>query len=671
MHRLTLLLLMLAVPAGAATIQQDFDAAQALREAGKTDAARQAFGALLARFAPDSKSRASHLVRTRLASAMLATGEYQAAEPLLTVAIAGLGGAADAPDRALALQDRGIAREQMGRIDAAAADFAAMLASKAFPANSVEEIYSRAALARTVIWSDPATARRLLDELLALPPQYFGKATDQRALLETLRGRVELNNGDPEAARRWFLRAASSAGGAETQSLTVADVRIRGDLALASFQLGRLDEVQKYMAFSGAGGLQAEGLDMPAGMSLPACAPATGLAPDATAIIEFSISDDGRVRQVTPVFASTGSGKRVAGVTDQGPETLFAEAVKSWFWDATRIGKPFWRQAVRAELRCFTARPDADPVSRSFDADHIAWSAARGIAPLPELPDQDTLALPLLRAEVTRREAAHGTTSVQLIAPYRGIAANLAAPAAERSAAWKRYLDLVETAQPSAAVLGSARIFDARQAAYTRATRIDSARVIRDRMVAQVASLEAGSEGNSRIAHWTRLELAQAFETLREVERSRALLDRIVAATDVIADGDPIRTAALLRLSNQAAAARDLVAAQQAMDASGLSAEQCALVDVRPQPIAASFSDRDFPEEARRWGSSGLVRFAYDITAEGKTTNIRTIFALPPLVFDKAAESRARQFRYQPVFRPGNTIGCTGSSQNVRFRMIN
>lgn len=674
MRRAMILLVLLSTPALATTVQQDFDAAQALLDAGKAAEARDAFTALLGRFAPNSQGMAANLVRARLGNALLATGDAEAAEPLLATAGSGLtrGDATSIEERGLALFDLGRARENQGKLDSAAKAYQQVRDAKFFTADGPGDIGLRAALARTQIWSNPDEARRLLDGLLALPPAALGTTADTRALLQTLRGRVELNHGNFVEAQRWFQQAAKTAGGATTQSLTVADVRIRGDLALAAFKLNRPGEVQKYVAFSGAGGLQSEGLYAAADMPLPACAPLTGLAQDAVAVVEFGISDDGRVIGATPVYAS--QGRSGANVADNGPESLFTQAVRQWIWNTASIAKvePFWRQAVRVELRCFTARPDVDPVSRSFWPAWTTWTESIGIRPLPKMPDSDALALPLLRDELARREREEGAQSVQLIAPLRALAANLSGSNDDRIAAWERLLGLLGTAKPPAAITGTVGIHDARTAASRKTWPAERARLMRDRMTGQIASLVESGNGETRVAYWTRLELAEALDGLKQVPESRDQLDRIIAApTSSLSDGDPIRTAALLRLSNQAAAAKDLATAASALDATGLSPEQCSLVDVRPQPVAARFYDLDFPDEARRWGTSGFVRFAYDIAADGTTKNIRTVVASPPFIFGPAVESRAARFRYQPVFRPGNTMGCTGSTQNVTFRMLN
>ncbi len=446
LRALTLPVLMIAAPVAAATtIQQDFDAAQALLDAGKAAEARTAFTALLTRFSPTSQGKAASLVRARLGNAMMATGGAEAAEPMLAAALPGFNGTTpqDAEERGVTAYDLGRARETLGKLDSAAVSYRAALAGGGFAPHSFNDIGARAALARTLIWSNPAEARTLLDALLALPSESFGKNKDQRALLETLRGRVELNDNQPGEAKRWFTIAARTAGGATTKKVSVADVRIRGDLALANFKLGKMDEVQKFVALSGAGQLLSEGLATATEMPLPACAPLTALAPDAVAVVEFSIADDGRTFGVTPIYADKGSGA-AAGEVDDGPEVLFAQAVRDWSWAPERLAKmdPFWRQAIRVELRCFTNRTDNTAIMKSLTADNKAWIDAQGLEPLPEFTGSSAVRLPQIRAEIQRREAKYGAQSPQMLTVVSALSTNGAVPAAEQAAARARFLDL-------------------------------------------------------------------------------------------------------------------------------------------------------------------------------------------------------------------------------------
>jgi tetratricopeptide (TPR) repeat protein len=664
----------IAVPALAATtVQQDFDAAQALLDAGKAAEARNAFTALLARLPPNGQTKAASLVRARLGSALLATDDPEAAERILTAAVAGLNGVTpqDAEERGIALYDLARAIERQGRLDSAAAGYRKVIDARLFEAGSADDLVLHAALARTLIWSNPAEARRLLDALLALPRDRFGKSGDNYAQAQTLRGRVDLNDGNAAEAKRWFTLAARTAGGAETTKVSVADVRIRGDLALANFKLGKMDEVQKNVAYSGAGSLVTEGLTLAANTPLPACAPLTSLAPDAVAVVEFAIDADGRVSGVAPIYASRGSGSATPGALDDGPEVLFPQAVRGWFWnpaDVARLNR-FWRQAVRVELRCFTARGGGDPVAHSFRANAGEWMSSRGVRPVADVPANDAAALPILRAELARREAADGADSIQLVPPLNQISGNGAATAAERKAAAARRTALLVAAKAPASVTGQSRLFDIEWDAARGRSRRERATIARDALLPLLAEQEATGD-ETRIAMAIRLRLAEAHDDLNALPASRALLDRIVGAPEsLLPGGDPIRTAALIRLSNRAAAAKDAAAAAAALAATGLSPEQCSLVDVRPQAVNASIGSSAFPMESMRWRTGGFVKVGYDITAAGKPVNLRTIVASPPFTFGPATEKAVARFEYRPVFRPDNSVGCSGNVQGVTFRV--
>jgi hypothetical protein len=196
-------------------------------------------------------------------------------------------------------------------------------------------------------------------------------------------------------------------------------------------------------------------------------------------------------------------------------------------------------------------------------------------------------------------------------------------------------------------------------------------RRVRDGYTALLAEQEAAGRGATRIALYIRLMSAEILGELKAAAAEQKMLDPIVAAPETLLPAnDPIRIAALLRVSNLAAAARDTATAAAALAATGLSPEQCALVDVRPQAINKSITERAFPELAIGWHTGGFARVGYDITADGATTNVRTITASPPFIFGPGTEKAISNFRYQPVLRPGNSIGCSGSEFLQRFRVL-
>lgn len=662
-------LLMLAMAAGLSsvsaaqtaqpTMQQQFDAAQKAEEAGDMAAARQAYQALQARFPTGSKNRARFLVEARLGAILVAMGEPERAEPLLRTAIAGFSGdsQADREERAMAAQDLGRSLEMQGRLGEASEQYRAVVDAGVYPADSAGDIRARAALGRTLIWRDPAQARVVLDSLLALPVDKLG-GKDGLALLQSLRGRVALNDDKPAEARRWFGDAAGTAGGATTMRVSVTDVRIRGDLAIAAHLLGRTSEVQKALAYSGAGQLADEGLNKASRIALPDCAPLGRVAPDAMAIVEFAIADDGRAVGVTPIYASAGTGSADAAVVAEE----FTNAVRGWVWNADDTAKlePFWRQSVRVELRCFSEAADGDAALASVGGPErvLNWTAKRGIAPLPELDANPARALPQIRAALNAKEAQHGRESVQFVPALLALASNVSAPFDERKAARQRLLAILEQENAPAGILAVSSLDLTRLNFRSMAEERSQIEALHDRLAA---------EGQSDGLMLVKVRLGLARERARQLESAEALYDEVIAAPEALLGvNHPVRTEALLRRSNLAMRQRDAATAQQALAATGLTPDQCATVNV--QPLAASIRAGEFPALAQRYGTGGFTRVAFDILPDGRTTNVRTVIAAPPFAFSEASAETATRFRFQPTFRPGGELGCAGSVRDFRFR---
>lgn len=678
-HLIFALFALFTMPAAAATVQQDFDAAQAKLDAQDFYGARNAFMTLLSRFPPNAKGAAVSVVRAKLGSALIATNEPEAAAPMLEAALPGLKATTpgEAELRAQARFDLGRAEEARGLLDVAAGHYRAALALAAFPPSSPGDIGIRASLARTLIWSDPDEARRQLNALLDLPPTQLGG--DARALVLTLRGRVELNDGKPAWAKSWFTKAADATGGSTTRKVSVADVRIRGDLALANQALGDSEAVVKNLSFAGATGDVGLFLRKAVEYPLPACAPLTGLAPDATAIVEFGIGDDGRVSGVTPIYATRGIGAAATG-RDEGPEVLFTRAVRDWYWRPADLKEleGFWRQAVRVQLRCFTQRPQEASIESRFAAEFADWHTKIGAAPMPALEDNDAKALVAITAELARREAAHGTTALQLLPALTALGGNSAASWEDRRAATQRWLIIAAPLSPPSDLVLAVRLADIGLAGLAphnwvnhaaQARRYDAD--IQRQLEALLAEAEAGGRGDSRVTQLTRQSLANFLLSAKQPAAAKAQFNRIVATPEsALPAGDPIRQQALLRLADEAARSGDRETAEQSLASTGLAPEQCALIDVKPQGVNNRIASETIPNLARRWSSSGMVRLGYDITAEGRPVNVRTIIASPPFIFNEAMEKAVESFRYKPVFRPNNTIGCSGYTQPVSVRVV-
>jgi TonB family protein len=408
-----------------------------------------------------------------------------------------------------------------------------------------------------------------------------------------------------------------------------------------------------------------------AAMPLPACAPLTGLTPDTVAVIEFAVGNDGRVSGVTPIYARRGTGMGKAGGDDQGPEVLFAEAVRDWYWPANAVQKldGFWRQAIRVELRCLTQRQADNPVYASLGGDFAAWYSQLGIAPMPDVEGNDATILPADRAELARREAAYGASSPQLLQPLNALANNGAAPAAERVAAANRWETLFLQTAPDPQLRLAMQVWKTMMLASTEQSSESAHRQVVRSLMPLVQQADADGLGDTRTGMAARLLLANYLTMTGANAKAQPLYQAVAAAPEsLLPANDPMRLQALLYMADMAARKGDLASASDAISATGLAPEQCALIDVRPQRINGTVSEQSFPAMAKSWGSSGYVKTGFDISTDGRPQNVRTVISSPPFIFGPETEKAIAKFRYSPVFRPGNTVGCSAQTQSVRFR---
>ena len=172
-----------------------------------------------------------------------------------------------------------------------------------------------------------------------------------------------------------------------------------------------------------------------------------------------------------------------------------------------------------------------------------------------------------------------------------------------------------------------------------------------------IAEAMAHNQGDSRGVAYLRLRLARVAEPMKNDDRAIASLRAVIAAPiATVAAGDPIRAAALLQLASIEAARKQIGEASALFRATGLDAQQCALVDLKPLPTRESVGESDFPREALRWNFDGLVRVGYDVDTADKPVDIRTITPVPPFAFDRRTERAAAGFRCRPIFRDGPGI---------------
>lgn len=657
---LAVLAILAATPVGAASLQEQYAAAQAAFDAGKLAEARSGFAVILPRLDANPKMKLqAAIVRARMGTAAGALGEPEAAAVLIKAALPVLD--AKSPDWMNAMLDLGAVQEQVIDFDGAARSYRAVLAASTMGDGSW--LSATIGAARVLTFSDPAAARGYADEALRVGATVFadkGKR-DSYAQLLALRGRIDLNAGDAKAARVWLDRALNAAGGLGTR-VSAADVRIRGDLGLTAYMARNFEDARKFLAYTGAGSLPSQGFELGADMPLPACAPVGDVRRDDMAIIEFAIADDGRVVSVAPIYA-TGGG--VAALS-------FARAVRAWSWqqDAAKKLPAFWRQNVRFELRCSSQPPD--PSAGRFDPGRLArsWLAEHAPEPLPDIPEAAAAGLAPLRAELGRRTAAFGGQSPQLLPVLLRIERNTARSNVEGSKALAAAAEIARAANAPADLRNFIRLRQAEVDALDKQTGAAQARVNIPRIEALIADLDASGAGQTRIAAMAAMRLAVWAAYLKDRSRITAAYRRILATPlDVVADGDPLRQSARLQLASTEAAATNLEQARALLAETGLSAEQCSAFPITPLQTSRGLNGRDFPEEALRWGFDGKVKVAFDIGTDGRPLNVRTVLAMPPFVFNEATEALTRRSRYEPIFRDGQAIACVDQQRSQGYRI--
>lgn len=75
-----------------------------------------------------------------------------------------------------------------------------------------------------------------------------------------------------------------------------------------------------------------------------------------------------------------------------------------------------------------------------------------------------------------------------------------------------------------------------------------------------------------------------------------------------------------------------------------------------------------YPEAARSQGLQGAVEVAYDVSAEGRVINAQIVSAEPSGVFEDAALSAVRSWRFRPGRRKGVESLYTGLVSTIEFK---
>lgn len=632
-----------AAAAGAGpTAQQLYDAAVALDAAPDAAAAARAWGALERRSKPGSRSQA--IAQVRRGGALFKAGDRQAAGEALRAGLANLPKTDPtlADDRLFA--NLRLAALAMDALDyAGAADFyIAAEANAGDPTARLSALLGQVQ-AMTFVDTDRAKAALIRAEAIVAGTKADNKL---KALIAQRQAELLLNTGDFAGAKAAALRAVAASGGLTSQT-SLADVAVRSDAAIAMLLAGQPDQARQYMAMTGAGRLPKGEFDPAGEMRAPDCGGEAGLKPADVAVVEFSIDDDGTVRGVTPIYAAGGG--RVA--------LEFARTVREWWWPAERVAAipAFFRYGARVEMRCSTAfqRPS---INNSVDALVERWLTGKDV----DVPDaaNGPVALVSQRAALATAAAAAPTSLATLAALFR-LSGNWALPGEERSALYDRGMAIaVERAAPATVRL-----------AFDRAVRDDDEprwERRRDKLTALMALPTYANDPQARAI--LRLMLADRM-TARKSDGREAMpvLRQIVADTGLPKD-DALKVGALVRIASLEQRAGQIEAARTAFTATGLDAQQCALLDAPPKMVASPGFEA-FPREAMAWGFEGWAQVQFDIGADGKTAAPRALLSYPPFIFSNASTDFIKAARFAKTYRPNGAMGCGGTFRRIVFKM--
>ena len=124
-----------------------------------------------------------------------------------------------------------------------------------------------------------------------------------------------------------------------------------------------------------------------------------------------------------------------------------------------------------------------------------------------------------------------------------------------------------------------------------------------------------------------------------------------------------------MRLASYQALKGDMEAARASYLKTGLSAQQCSLVDAQPAMAKQGVQSDDYPIDMVRMRVSGWTRIEFDIMPSGDTTNRRAVVSFPPYIFGDSTVKAMAKTRYTQTYRPDGEVGCGGASTQFRFVM--
>ena len=627
------------------TAQQQFDSASEAAAQGQCAQAVQTFELLAARPGIARNARLMAAINARRARCLVTLGRLDEAYADAASAIPLLS-AVDPTDRA----NQVLAHLALGQVAYQAIDYGN--ASREFElalsfASGDSRYEPLIWLARSTMFDADNRAIDYSAEALKIAEAWPDPKKTGLASLHTLHARALFNHNRTSEAYAELKLALKSQGGL-SERVNIDEVVTRSDLALAAILAKDESSAREYLAYTGAGHFDRAPFQSAMTMQPPPCGGAADLRPEDVVVVQFGVADDGSVSYAYPVYASR-----------NGPAAAeFARAVAGWSWtpEAAKEIPAFFRLVTRLELHCSMAskHPNVEDILRN-DLDR--WLDERHVPPYASSVGKVDAVITAKAELDTRRASADPLARVPVLVDLGR--SRFVSPA-DRQQWYKQARDIAAAA---GAPLGALTYLDVNLSDALARERVD-----RRGQRAYLRSLLATTAvaADARVSDVLRLLIAEPGYGLAQPPDAAELLTAV--ATDPgLPPQDPLRVGALVRLATVQAAAGNIAAARETYDKSGLSSQQCSMVDAVPQMRQSRSAGVEFPDEARRWGFEGWVEVEFDIQADGKTANQRAVIAYPPLIFVDTAVKAATYARYTQTYRPEGGLGCGGKVVKYSF----
>lgn len=638
-----LLVLALATPATAETRQEIYNAAQAAFDRGDMTSAATGFARVLAD--PQHPSRTDGIIRSRYARALIGLGRINEAIAAAREAVKEFSSTAK-PDveRIQALLTLGDTLRADLQMDAAINVYNEIRQSAGLDEADRTRTDFDLILAAMVVRPDLASS---------IAKKYISDQTHFDALDKSLRAQIlqlgaeaALNKGDEATARSLIDRAIKLIILSGTKISLLQSV-ISADGALIYTLSKDLDRAHFYLAYSGAPYVPEKGWLRHASLPLPTCDDVFN--PQDVAVVQIAIDPRGHVIGVQPIYASRSG--------EMG--LVAARAVQQWQWPTYDVARldPFWRLAVRFEIRC-VSRPEPQQLSDSFKVATSDWLETKGIYLGLETDDRGRIS--------SRRDEPIAPSS--LSATLVAFAIEADTPGTDEHRSRKDQppptLSEMEAILAKAGAPADVRAFIAYWG--IRGIKSDSSKAEALRANADTI---AAMPGGIRAAAWLQTEAAINDEAAHKYGAARASFDQVLRIpSTLLPASDPIRAVATFHLASIDVKRGDQAAATARVESIGLDAQQCSLLDL--QQVRTDHYARSFTDEIGRWGFFGAVRESFDITPAGRVTNIRTVLAQPPFVYDDLAKEALSNARFTLPANDGQMLGCTANTTSFTFQGV-